>query len=234
MTRQNTKKEGGKKRRRSAGAQEDELQGSQVQGAVRVTGRDDKKKNASISGAYIRLEELVDGVPAYKKNGAGPPKFLFYATQKRRWKISDVLGDPKKGFAYLTVNDDGQSGPYSSLWTGLWKIFDSKDSGYTIDASVSCALIEDHSAQTTQNKSSTQLEQGGMKNVSSASTSSETDSDDSDSDSDVSQDVLPADITGTTGAYGLLQRTYRPKPFQGQYCFLNGCAVIQQGYNIAP
>jgi len=152
----------------------------------------------------MRLEEHVDGVPAYKKAGDEAPRYLFYAIQKRRWKISDVLGDPKKGFAYLAVKDDGQSGPYSSLWKGLWEVFNGKGSGYTLDASVSCTLLEDLGEE---NNSSTQLDAGGANNPSSASTSSDTDADDSDSDSDVSQkgsQAAQVEIVGIIDAEGVV------------------------------
>eukprot|EP00930_Biecheleria_cincta_P023281 TRINITY_DN16849_c0_g1_i1.p1 TRINITY_DN16849_c0_g1~~TRINITY_DN16849_c0_g1_i1.p1 ORF type:complete len:592 (-),score=97.56 TRINITY_DN16849_c0_g1_i1:377-2152(-) len=196
VTQQSTLKGGNKKRKRSAGTQEVELQGSQLQGAVRIAGRDAKKKNSSINGAYIRLEEQVDGVHAYKKNGAGAPRFLFFAIQKRRWKISDVLGDPKKGFAYLAVTDDGQSGPYSSLCKGSWEVFNGKGSGYAHDSSVSCTLLEDPGEENNENNTSTQLEAGGSNSQSSASTSSDTDAEDSDSGSDISHKGSQAETGG--------------------------------------
>lgn len=113
---------------------------SLVKGSVRISGRDASKKNSSVNGMYVLLDEKVDGMPAYKQVGTGPPRFLFFAVHKMRWKISDELGDTKKGFAYVEAQDAGVSGPHGKSLQGSWYVFDGKESGYSKDAALSCIL----------------------------------------------------------------------------------------------
>eukprot|EP00435_Cladocopium_sp_Y103_P069114 s246_g32.t1 len=82
-------------------------------GALRIYGRDAKKKNATVNGIYLLLPEKFDGSVAYERfcpPGDGLERWLFYAKDKSRWKISEALGN-HHNFASLKVTDGGKSPP---------------------------------------------------------------------------------------------------------------------------
>merc|ERR1712129_691209 len=106
-----------------------------------MDGRDPSKRNASINGVYALLEQQLDGMPAYKLVGDGHTRFLFFNSEKTRWKVSDVLGDAKKGFAYVKVAKGELTGPHAPALKGSWEVFDGKEEGYSVDSAVSCSLV---------------------------------------------------------------------------------------------
>jgi len=111
-------------------------------GALRFEGRAAGKKNAWISGVYMILPGGFDGHLAYQRwsgedQPEGQPLLMFYASEKKRWKVSNTLGDTKGGFAYLKTRDGTK--PPSELPSGArWMVFEGKENGYVEDADLTC------------------------------------------------------------------------------------------------
>lgn len=116
-----------------------------LQGALRIFGRDAKKKNATVNGIYL-LSKKFEGTAAYEL--FCPPgndvddlqRWLFYAKDKSRWKISEALGH-HHNFAFLKVTDGGKSPP-SAQPDAAWMFYDGKDSGWQQDLSVKCVAVK--------------------------------------------------------------------------------------------
>ncbi|CAK0817717.1 unnamed protein product [Prorocentrum cordatum] len=68
---------------------------------------------------------------------------MFFSARKKRWKISDKLGDPKGGFAYLAA---GAGGSRPSAAAG-WRVFDGKDEGCGLDGHVRCRPLPEAAGQ---------------------------------------------------------------------------------------
>jgi hypothetical protein len=81
------------------------------------------------------------GTYAYKKasfaNSLSGCKFLYYEANKKRWKISNLLGD-KNGFAYIKVSDGGNRPPVDPGVGVTWSVFDGKARGFNQDEAVQC------------------------------------------------------------------------------------------------
>jgi len=120
-------------------------------GAVKIQGRTSDKKNDSINGVYALLEGGFEGSPAYEKfvdagTEACDRRFLFYARHKKRWKISQELGDSRGGFAYLLHSGGtGEAPPEKANWN----VFDGKGPGYNVDAAVRCVPVNGESTPAT-------------------------------------------------------------------------------------
>lgn len=108
-----------------------------LKGALRIEGRDEKRKNASINGVYALMKGGFEGKPAYEKVDGGVARVLFYSARKSRWKIHESLNDSAGGFAFAK-SKDGKARPGPSL---SWQVFEGKDSGYNEDSSVRCSLL---------------------------------------------------------------------------------------------
>jgi len=116
-------------------------------GALRIEGRSAEKKNAAVNGIYVPIPQGFEGSLAYEKVLAGPGdkggrRFLYYSSARKRWKISDTLGDTKGGFAYLLSNAGGRRPPApSGTGDAVWCMFDGKEAGYNADVAVTCTLL---------------------------------------------------------------------------------------------
>merc|ERR1719506_4117 len=103
-----------------------------------MEGRDSAKKNASVNGIYAPMAAGHDGLPAYEKvgekNGEPATRFLYYSAQKKRWKISDSVGDTKNGFAFVKLTVE--KAPPVDLGNARWSVFDRKSEGYNEDPAV--------------------------------------------------------------------------------------------------
>ena len=76
-------------------------------------------------GLYLPLADKFNGRIAYER--FSPPgetpweRRLYYAEEKKRWKVSQALGD-RQNFAFLVVEDGGKNPPSASNVT--WSFFD--------------------------------------------------------------------------------------------------------------
>lgn len=109
-----------------------------LEGALRLEGRAETSKNASINGIYARLSEGFEGTKAYEKADGSVGRMLFYSTRKARWKINDSLDDSTGGFAFAKVKDKGESDPGPSL---RWSVFDGSGKGYNEDTRIRCSPL---------------------------------------------------------------------------------------------
>merc|ERR1712039_313996 len=79
-----------KQSRKSDSAAETEA----LAGSVRIEGRSEDKKSASINGIYGPLPFGFDGRDAYEKHQSGEKeRYLYFHAAKSCWKISNRLGD---------------------------------------------------------------------------------------------------------------------------------------------
>eukprot|EP00928_Gymnodinium_smaydae_P061675 TRINITY_DN45709_c0_g1_i1.p1 TRINITY_DN45709_c0_g1~~TRINITY_DN45709_c0_g1_i1.p1 ORF type:complete len:652 (-),score=115.60 TRINITY_DN45709_c0_g1_i1:318-2273(-) len=120
-----------------------------LEGAIRLQGRAELAKNSSINGVYALLPDGFSGAVAYEKMyaDAAAPRFLFFSSRKKRWKVNDSLADEKGGFAHARVDDDGQRAPSDPSSRLQWMVFEGKDSGYVEDPRVVCAPLVEAEAQ---------------------------------------------------------------------------------------
>ncbi len=118
-----------------------------LQDALLIEGRDPGRKNASVNGVYATIPGGFGGVKAYEK--FGDKRFLYFWPGKSRWKISDLLGDEAKGFAFLQVDDGGKRPPVSEGREQLWQVFDGKGEGYGKDPAMKCTELGGDAVEST-------------------------------------------------------------------------------------
>jgi len=114
------------------------------EGALQLEGRTQEKKNASVNGIYAALPELFGGSIAYEKvsdHDAEQRRVLYYHAEKKRWKVSESIGDNKAGFAFLKVRDGGKAPPISNE-SIAWTLFDGRE-GYNEDPAMRCIKLLD-------------------------------------------------------------------------------------------
>lgn len=108
---------------------------AKLAGTVRVTGRNEDKKNSSINGVYSPIPGGFGDAVAYKKMGDANSRYLFFSKRKSRWKISDELNDTTNGFAFAPASDGPSVNP--DQCQGLrWAVFDGKAEGFNVDTQV--------------------------------------------------------------------------------------------------
>lgn len=169
-----------------------------LQGALRIFGRDAKKKNATVNGIYL-LSKKFEGSAAYERfcpsgdDGDDLQRWLFYAKDKSRWKISEALGH-HHNFAFLKVTDGGKSPPFEAQPDAAWMFYDGKGK-WQKDLSVKCVAFK--LAPPKDAKQATQRSQP-EEEESSDSASSSTDSEGGDTCD--SSDDHSADPAGAAGA----------------------------------
>eukprot|EP00931_Biecheleriopsis_adriatica_P097603 TRINITY_DN7141_c0_g1_i2.p1 TRINITY_DN7141_c0_g1~~TRINITY_DN7141_c0_g1_i2.p1 ORF type:complete len:529 (-),score=123.77 TRINITY_DN7141_c0_g1_i2:47-1633(-) len=123
-----------KRRRDSEGKKESSIlnqlrQQGRLKGALRLQGRDSKKRNATVNGIYAPVAEGFEGTMAYERiglEGDDTKRCLFFAKDKSRWKISE---------------DGGKNPPSEAGSESKWTFFDGKEAGWTEDAAVRCTLV---------------------------------------------------------------------------------------------
>ncbi|CAJ1399655.1 unnamed protein product [Effrenium voratum] len=137
------RKAGQPKKRHGEGLLRELQSQGKLQGALRVFGRDPKKKNATVNGVYLPVAGGFEGSAAFERmsQGSDPKRFLFYAKDKARWRISEALGD-NRNFAFLKVKDGGRGPPSEAPPEARWSFFDGKESGWKEDAAVQCRAVE--------------------------------------------------------------------------------------------
>eukprot|EP00930_Biecheleria_cincta_P097913 TRINITY_DN89596_c0_g1_i1.p1 TRINITY_DN89596_c0_g1~~TRINITY_DN89596_c0_g1_i1.p1 ORF type:complete len:665 (-),score=122.28 TRINITY_DN89596_c0_g1_i1:177-2171(-) len=111
-------------------------------GAIRFDGRAAGKKNSSMLGTYTVVPGGFGGYLAYQRwsEDGQPPHFMFYAPEKKRWKVSNTLGDTKGGFAYVKT-PDGTKPPSDLPHGATWLVFEGKEKGYVEDAFLTCVPL---------------------------------------------------------------------------------------------
>lgn len=183
-----------------------------LQGALCVQGRNADKKNRMLCGIYALLEDTVDGASAYEKYQAGDAKrFLYYSSAKKRWKISDVLGDTKGGFAFIRVTDGGQSPPVGIGDNMYWSVYDGPEVGYNVDRDIRCTRFPPTTARTANGALGLKSKsEDGDTDESGSSESSDSSESVSDTDSDSTAVVIAPELGATQGPVELPSKLRTP------------------------
>lgn len=106
--------------------------------SLRVEGRSEGKKNSSINGIYAPVPGGYGGRQAYKKVGGEQTRFIFFSSQKGRWKIHKVLDNAAGGgYAWATASSERQFPPNVG-----WHCFDGPENGYNEDDAVRCTALQ--------------------------------------------------------------------------------------------
>eukprot|EP00931_Biecheleriopsis_adriatica_P097600 TRINITY_DN7141_c0_g1_i10.p1 TRINITY_DN7141_c0_g1~~TRINITY_DN7141_c0_g1_i10.p1 ORF type:complete len:493 (-),score=118.27 TRINITY_DN7141_c0_g1_i10:47-1396(-) len=166
-----------------------------LKGALRVQGRDSKKKNATVNGIYAPVAEGFEGTMAYERISLEDGDFkrcLFFAKDKSRWKICEAIGD-SRNFAFLKVTDGGRNPPSEAGSESMWTFFDGKEAGWAEDAAVRCTLVEGED-DTTAKKAKTE--------ESTADKAKPKEDDSSDSESEGSGSVSESDASDSGSGAG--------------------------------
>mmetsp|Transcript_51924 Transcript_51924/g.93491 ORF Transcript_51924/g.93491 Transcript_51924/m.93491 type:complete len:689 (+) Transcript_51924:81-2147(+) len=196
-----------KKRKRDSEDMKDEAvlellqQQGRLEGALRLFGRDAKKKNVTVNGIYAMVANGYDGTAAWEKFGEsqemGPRRVLFFAKDKSRWKISEELGHTSN-YAFLKVKDGGKSSPDEVGPEQQWTFFDGKEAGWQQDPDFRCVKLEGGVKRSKKEEDEVKKEEGEAK-VKKEAGKTDDDSSDSASSSDEESDSEASDSSAGSG-----------------------------------